>query len=218
MEIVEQLSKVRKQIPENATLVAVSKTQPDEAILSAHGAGQRHFGENRVQDLKGKAERLPSDILWHMIGHIQTNKIKDFIGFVHMVHGLDRLKVLHALQKEAAKAGRKVHALLQVHIAKEDSKFGFYAEEIRALCQEDLAQAYPNLHICGLMGMATFTQDTQQIRDEFTFLAQIYQELQPIQPAFNTLSMGMSGDFPIALECGSNLVRVGTAIFGTRTT
>jgi pyridoxal phosphate enzyme (YggS family) len=216
MEVKANLARIQAGLQPGVTLVAVSKTQPDEAVLEAYAAGQRDFGENRVQDLKGKAERLPSDIRWHMIGHIQTNKIKDFIGFVHLVHGVDREKVLKVLNDEAAKAGRTVDALLQIHIAEEDSKFGFDAQEARALFDPSALAAFPHVRICGLMGMATFTDDTAQIQREFTGLKALYDEGAALNPQWHVLSMGMSGDYTLAMAAGSTHVRVGSAIFGAR--
>ncbi len=216
MEIKANLARIQSGLAPGVTLVAVSKTQPDEALLEAYEAGQRDFGENRVQDLKGKAERLPSDIRWHMIGHIQTNKIKDFIGFVHLVHGVDRLKVLKALDQEAAKVGRTVDALLQVHIAEEDSKFGFDTDEVRALFSPEALGNFPNVRICGLMGMATFTDKAAQIQREFKGLKALYDEGAALNPNWHVLSMGMSGDYLIAMEVGSTHIRVGSALFGVR--
>ncbi|MDG1252351.1 MAG: YggS family pyridoxal phosphate-dependent enzyme [Schleiferiaceae bacterium] len=217
MEVGQNLTQVKQQLAPEVTLVAVSKTQPDNVILEAYATGHRVFGENRVQDLKGKAERLPKDIEWHMIGHVQTNKIKDFIGFIHLVHGLDRIKVLVALEKEAAKAKRIVDALIQVHIAEEDSKFGFSADELAGWLRPILETEYPHVRLRGLMGMATFTSDQAQVQREFEGLAQLFHHYQKEMPAhFDQLSMGMSGDYPLAIHCGATMVRVGTAIFGAR--
>ena len=221
--IESQLASFREQLGEGVTLVAVSKTKPDEALREAYDAGQRDFGENRVQELVGKAERPPRDIRWHMIGHVQTNKVKDFVAHVHLVHGVDRLKVLSTLEKEAAKINRVVRVLLQVHVAEESTKFGFDASEIRALAKAD-RWPYPHVCPCGLMGMATFTDDERQVRDEFAQLAALHREvasaMQPVAEAhgeaWNTLSMGMSGDWQIAVEEGSSMVRIGSAIFGSR--
>ena len=221
--IESQLASFREQLGEGVTLVAVSKTKPDEALQEAYDAGQRDFGENRVQELVGKAERLPRDIRWHMIGHVQTNKVKDFVAHVHLVHGVDRLKVLSTLEKEAAKINRVVRVLLQVHVAEESTKFGFDASEIRALAKAD-HWPYPHVCPCGLMGMATFTDDERQVRDEFAQLAALHREVAPAMQtvakahgeAWNTLSMGMSGDWQIAVEEGSTMVRIGSAIFGSR--
>ena len=219
-----ELSVARADGERELALVAVSKTKPDEDVMEAYAMGQRDFGENRVQELVGKAERLPKDILWHMIGHVQTNKIKDFLPWVHLVHGVDRLKVLRVMQKEAAKMDLKVRVLLQVHIAEEATKFGFDSEEILGLGSTGFWEEFPHILPVGLMGMATFTQDLEQVRREFSKLAQLHKALQPSMDEmlhergeqWSTLSMGMSGDWPIAVEEGSTMVRVGSAIFGTR--
>ena len=227
----DRLSKVQAQVTEAATqagrkitLVAVSKTKPDEDVMAAYDAGQRDFGENRVQELAGKAQRLPKDIRWHMIGHIQTNKIKDFLPFVHLVHGVDRRKVLDVMEKEAAKLSRPIDLLLQVHIAEESTKFGFDAEELLDVAQPEVWAAYPHLRPVGLMGMATFTDDQDQVRREFASLAELYEKVAPhLAPlaeergaSWDTLSMGMSGDWTLAAEEGSTMVRVGSSIFGHR--
>jgi len=217
MEIVPRLRALQASLPPQVTLVAVSKTQPDAAILEAYATGQRAFGENRVQDLKGKAERLPADIEWHMIGHVQTNKIKDFAPFVHLVHGVDRLKVLQVLNHEAQKVGRVIDALLQVHIAEEESKFGFSPEELQVALASDLPTTFPHVRVRGLMGMATFTDQADQVRREFDGLARLFRTSQTAMPPhFDQLSIGMSGDYPLAIECGATIIRVGTAIFGAR--
>lgn len=227
----DRLSEVQAQVAEAATqagrritLVAVSKTKPDEDVMAAYDAGQRDFGENRVQELAGKAQRLPKDIRWHMIGHIQTNKIKDFLPFVHLVHGVDRRKVLDVMEKEAAKLSRPIDLLLQVHIAEESTKFGFDAEELLDVAQPEVWAAYPHLRPVGLMGMATFTDDRDQVRREFASLAELYEkvasQLAPLAEergaSWDTLSMGMSGDWTLAAEEGSTMVRVGSSIFGHR--
>ena len=227
----DRLSEVQAQVAEAATqagrritLVAVSKTKPDEDVMAAYDAGQRDFGENRVQELAGKAQRLPKDIRWHMIGHIQTNKIKDFLPFVHLVHGVDRRKVLDVMEKEAAKLSRPIDLLLQVHIAEESTKFGFDAEELLDVAQPEVWAVYPHLRPVGLMGMATFTDDQDQVRREFASLAELYEkvasQLAPLAEergaSWDTLSMGMSGDWTLAAEEGSTMVRVGSSIFGHR--
>ena len=227
----DRLSEVQALVAEAATqagrkitLVAVSKTKPDEDVMAAYDAGQRDFGENRVQELAGKAQRLPKDIRWHMIGHIQTNKIKDFLPFVHLVHGVDRRKVLDVMEKEAAKLSRPIDLLLQVHIAEESTKFGFDAEELLDVAQPEVWAAYPHLRPVGLMGMATFTDDRDQVRREFASLAELYEkvasQLAPLAEergaSWDTLSMGMSGDWTLAAEEGSTMVRVGSSIFGHR--
>ena len=213
-----------RQANRDVTLVAVSKTKPDEDLMEAYQAGQRDFGENRVQELVGKAARLPEDIRWHMIGHIQTNKIKDFLPFVHLVHGVDRRKVLDVMEREAAKLDHTVNILLQVHIAQEATKFGFDPEELKALAKEDVWSAYPHLAPVGLMGMATFTDDRDLVRSEFATLAKLHREVGDFftevasnrNAKWGVLSMGMSGDWPLAIEEGSTMIRVGSSIFGHR--
>jgi pyridoxal phosphate enzyme (YggS family) len=220
MGIADNLRVILKQIPDEVTLVAVSKTKPDEMILEAYEMGHRDFGENKVQDLVAKRERLPADIRWHMIGHLQSNKVKYLASFVHLIHGVDSLKLLKVIQKEAVKAGRILECLLQVHIAKEETKFGFSGEELAALAQSGLLNELEMVRIRGVMGMATYTADTDQIRDEFRFLNQIFQELKATffseHSYFDQRSYGMSGDFRIALEEGSTMVRIGSLIFGPR--
>jgi pyridoxal phosphate enzyme (YggS family) len=220
MSVTANIQALTSALPTDVTLVAVSKTKPNEAVLEAYQAGQRDFGENKVQDLVAKAEALPTDIHWHFIGHVQTNKIKYMAPFVHLVHGVDREKVLKELNKQAAKNKRIIDCLLQIHIAREESKFGFDAAEVKALMHEDLRVKYPNVRVRGLMGMATFTDNQEQVRAEFRGLNHLFKELKTtfnLQPStFNTLSMGMSGDYKIALAEGSTMVRIGTAIFGAR--
>ena len=219
-----QVSEAANEAGQDVTLVAVSKTKPDADLIEAYDAGQRDFGENRVQELVGKAGRLPDDIRWHMIGHIQTNKIKDFLPFVHLVHGVDRTKVLDVMQKEAAKLGRHVDLLLQVHIAEEATKFGFDPTELKAVADLEVWTRYPNLSPVGLMGMATFTDDQAQVRREFESLSALHKEVGPTLSEvaqsrgsqWGVLSMGMSGDWPLAVEEGSTMVRVGSSIFGHR--
>lgn len=216
--ISDNLTQLRSQLPPEVLLVAVSKTKPLEDLQAAYDAGQRDFGENRVQEMAEKHAALPQDIRWHMIGHVQTNKIKDFVSWVHLVHGVDRLKVLEVLQAEAAKVGRTVDALLQVHIAQEETKFGFSPEELIPLMTRAALSAYPNVRIRGLMGMASFTPNQQQVAREFAELRALFLagKEQLGWDHFNTLSMGMSGDWPIAVANGSTLIRVGSALFGSR--
>jgi pyridoxal phosphate enzyme (YggS family) len=218
MSIAQNLVEVIATLPEYVTLVAVSKTKSAEEILEAYHAGQRHFGENKVQEMAAKADALPKDIMWHFIGHVQTNKIKYMAPFVHLVHGVDREKVLAELNKEAAKCNRIIDCLLQVHIAKEETKFGFDAAELKLLFEKNITKTYPNARICGLMGMATFTENSTQIREEFRGLKQLFDELKfnNQHSAFTILSMGMSSDYRLAMEEGSTMVRIGTAIFGER--
>lgn len=217
MSIADNLRRLRAELPENVTLVAVSKTKPVTDILEAYEAGQRDFGENRIQELAAKYEELPKDIRWHMIGHVQTNKIKYIAPFVHLIHGVDRPKVLEEINKQGEKNGRVISCLLQVHIAEEESKFGFSASELEEFVKSGGAEAFPHAEVCGLMGMATFTNDGQRVLREFEGLAQLYRSLgSTVNKPWSILSMGMSGDWPLAVQAGSNLVRVGSAIFGGR--
>jgi pyridoxal phosphate enzyme (YggS family) len=216
--IPDNLTQLRGQLPPEVLLVAVSKTKPLEDLQAAYDAGQRDFGENRVKEMAEKHAALPQDIRWHMIGHVQTNKIKDFVSWVHLVHGVDRLKVLEVLQTEAAKAGRTVDALLQVHIAQEETKFGFSSVELIPLMTHAALSAYPNVRIRGLMGMASFTPNQQQVAREFAELRALFLagKEQLGLDYLDTLSMGMSGDWPVAVANGSTLIRVGSALFGSR--
>jgi hypothetical protein len=218
MEIRKKISGILKEIGDNITLVAVSKTKPDALIKDAYNFGQRDFGENKVQDLKAKAERLPKDIRWHMIGRIQTNKIKDFIGFVHLIHGVDRTKVLKIIDKEARKADRVVDILIQVHISQEETKAGFSIPELMDLMKNNNLNNYKNVRIRGLMGMASFTDNENQITNEFSILKDLFDQLKRKSDSshFDILSTGMSGDFKIAIKEGSNMIRLGTALFGER--
>ena len=218
MEIRKKISGILKEIGDNITLVAVSKTKPDALIKDAYNFGQRDFGENKVQDLKAKAERLPKDIRWHMIGRIQTNKIKDFIGFVHLIHGVDRTKVLRIIDKEARKADRVVDILIQVHISQEETKAGFSIPELMDLMKDNNLNNYKNVRVRGLMGMASFTDNENQITNEFSILKDLFDQLKRKSDSshFDILSTGMSGDFKIAIKEGSNMIRLGTALFGER--
>lgn len=216
MRITKQINDIKQQLPEHVTLVAVSKHRSVESIMEAYNAGQRDFGENRVQELQEKQPQLPDDIRWHMIGHVQTNKIKYFASYIHLVHGVDRRKVLKELNKQAKKDEVTVNCTLQIHIAKEDSKFGLDKDECLALCKEIDEGAFPNVNCIGLMGMATNTDDVAVIRDEFNTLKSLFDEIKATYPhwAWNTLSMGMSGDYEVAVACGSTMVRIGSKVFG----
>ena len=218
MEIRKKISGILKEIGDNITLVAVSKTKPDALIKDAYNFGQRDFGENKVQDLKAKAERLPKDIRWHMIGRIQTNKIKDFIGFVHLIHGVDRTKVLRIIDEEARKTDRVVDILIQVHISQEETKAGFSIPELMDLMKNNNLNNYKNVRVRGLMGMASFTDNENQITNEFSILKDLFDQLKRKSDSshFDILSTGMSGDFKIAIKEGSNMIRLGTALFGER--
>ncbi|MEY4892152.1 MAG: hypothetical protein RIQ34_764 [Bacteroidota bacterium] len=195
------------------TLVAVSKTKPIEDIQLLYEAGQRDFGENYVQELCDKQAKLPTDIRWHFIGHLQSNKVKYIAPFVHLIHGVDSESLLKEIDKQARKNNRVIDCLLQMHIAQEETKYGLDATELTELFPQ--LPSYPNAHVVGLMGMASFSEDKNLVRSEFNTLAQTFQTLQTFQTA-QTLSMGMSGDYPIAIEAGSNMVRIGSLLFGAR--
>ncbi len=215
MSIQQNYQAILSQLPENVKLVTVSKTNPAEKIKEVYDLGQRAFGENKVQELLEKHPVLPNDIEWHLIGHLQTNKVKYIAGFISMIESIDSEKLLKEVDKEALKNNRKINVLLQVKIAKEETKFGLTVDEARDIFNQYLEGNYPNIEIKGLMGMASFVDDETQIREEFSVLKNLFDELSELKP-LETLSMGMSGDFPIAIESGSNSVRVGSAIFGER--
>lgn len=215
MSIQENYNTIKSQLPAHVQLVAVSKTHPVSAIQEVYDLGQRVFGENKVQEVVEKYPLLPKDIQWHLIGHLQTNKVKYIAEFIDTIQSVDSEKLMSEINKEAAKYDRKIKVLLQVKIAEEESKFGLEINEARALFQKYTDGAFSNIEITGLMGMATFTDDERQIRKEFSILKSLFDELNK-QKSLQTLSMGMSDDFPIAIECGANSVRVGSAIFGRR--
>ncbi|MBO6200144.1 MAG: YggS family pyridoxal phosphate-dependent enzyme [Chryseobacterium sp.] len=215
MSIKTNYQNIISQLPENVKLVTVSKTNPAEKITEVYDLGQRAFGENKVQELLEKQPVLPNDIEWHLIGHLQTNKVKFVAGFISMIESVDSEKLLKEIDKEALKNNRKINVLLQVKIAKEETKFGLTIDEAKDIFTEFLEGNFPNIEIKGLMGMASFVDNETQIREEFGILKQLFDELSSLKP-LETLSMGMSGDFPLAIECGSNSVRVGSAIFGER--
>ena len=218
--IQQQLEGIRKQIPDHVTLVAVSKTKPESAILEAYEVGQRVFGENKVQELVQKHEALPKDIEWHLIGHLQTNKVKYIAPFVHMIHAVDSLKLLQEIDKQGQKHNRTISCLLQFYIAQEDTKFGLSFEEAEALLSSREFVEMEFVRISGVMGMASNTSNEEQVRDEFRTLHNYFQIIKSKYFKFNEdfkeISMGMSGDFTIAIEEGSTLVRVGSSIFGER--
>lgn len=219
MGITENITSIKSNLPEHVTLVAVSKTKPNSAILEAYQTGHRIFGENKVQELIEKHEALPKDIQWHMIGHLQRNKVKYIAHFVHLIHGVDSLKLLKEINKQAQKHNRIVNCLLQIKIAKEDSKFGINPNEIKTLIQSDEISQLKHICINGLMGMATYTDDENQIRQEFTLLKTLFDDLKSIEANninLETISMGMSGDYKLAIECGSTIIRLGSTIFGER--
>ena len=215
------LDRILKELTETqTTLVAVSKTKPNEAILNLYEQGQRIFGENRVQELVQKHEDLPKDLEWHLIGHLQSNKVKYIAPFVSMIHSIDSLKLLQEVNKQAAKNDRIIDVLLQFHIAEESSKFGLNIEEAKAILRSPEFESMQNIRICGVMGMATFTSDESQVRKEFKHLNFIFKALRaeffPERESFKEVSMGMSGDYQIAIEEGSTLVRIGSLLFGNR--
>lgn len=210
MGIQHNITELKSSLPPEVSLVAVSKTKPVSDLLEAYQAGQRIFGENKIQEMVSKWEQLPKDIQWHMIGHVQTNKVKYMAPFVHTIHAVDRIKLLKEIQKQAEKNERIINCLIQIRIAEEDTKFGLAASELDAMLEA--AASCSHVKIKGLMGMATFTSDTVQIQTEFQKLAQLYQK----NSEFEVLSMGMSGDYPIAIEAGSNMIRVGSKLFGER--
>lgn len=220
MSIAENLSIVRNHIPENVKLVCVSKFHPDDDILKAYALGERVFGESKVQELTGKFERLPKDIHWHFIGHLQTNKVKYLVPFVELIHGVDSLRLLEEINKQALKINRKVNCLLQFHIASEETKFGFDLEEIKEVFLNTSPEYFAGISFCGVMGMATFTSDKQQVSAEFKSLKAIFDQLKDTyfysKSEFSTISMGMSDDFQLAIEEGSTMVRIGSSIFGNR--
>jgi pyridoxal phosphate enzyme (YggS family) len=220
MSIKNRLSAFKETLPSGCELIAVSKTHPVEAIREAYDAGQRRFGENKVQELVPKFESLPSDIEWHMIGHLQSNKVKFIAPFIHLIHSVDSFKLLEEINKQAKKVGRVIECLLQVHIASEETKFGFSEQEINDLLSENRFAPLDHVKIQGLMGMATLTDNKQQVAKEFKSLKTFFEKLNdgalPTNMAMKELSMGMSSDYKDAIQNGSTLIRVGTAIFGNR--
>ena len=216
MSIQKQLLSILEELPKHVHLVAVSKTKPNADLKKAYAAGQRIFGENKIQEMTQKWETLPKDIQWHMIGNVQTNKVKYMAPYVSLIHGVDRYKLLKDINKQAAKSDRVIDCLLQMHIAQEDTKFGFNKEELETVVTDLKANPLPHIRIKGLMGMATFTDNQNQIRSEFKTLKQQFDWLQTQHPEANELSMGMSGDYALAIEEGSTMIRVGSKIFGSR--
>lgn len=215
----DRLDVIRKTIPPHVELIAVSKTKSNAEILEIYNAGQRHFGENKVQEMVDKYEALPKDIHWHLIGHLQTNKVKYIAEFVHLIHAIDSLKLLAEINKQAQKHERVIPCLLQFHIAKEDTKFGLSWSEAKEMLDSEDFKNLKHIRIDGIMGMATFTNDLDQVRSEFKSLKNYFDRLKTAyftHPSFNTISMGMSGDYQLAIEEGSTMVRVGSSIFGNR--
>jgi PLP dependent protein len=210
------IEKIKEQIGQNVQLVAVSKTKPVELLLEAYNAGQRLFGENKVQEMVAKHEQLPKDIEWHLIGHLQSNKVKYIATFVSLIHAVDSLKLLETINKEALKNNRVIDCLLQIYIADEDTKFGLDEEELNALLESETYKKMHNIRIVGLMGMATNTEDENKIINEFKQLKTLFNKFSILNSQFSILSMGMSSDYKIAVEEGSTMVRVGSLIFGDR--
>jgi pyridoxal phosphate enzyme (YggS family) len=221
MSIAKNLTEIKSQLPAHVTLVGVSKTKPVSDLMEAYNAGQRIFGENKIQEMTEKWEQMPKDIEWHMIGHVQTNKVKFMAEYVSLVHGVDSLKLLQEINKQAKKHNRVIDCLLQIHIAEEETKFGldeFELDEILKQVQNEKSE-FENIRIVGLMGMATFTENTTQIEKEFNHLKSIFDKINKlsiINYQLSILSMGMSGDYQLAISCGSTMVRIGSSIFGTR--
>lgn len=215
--IAENIKRIGATLPAGVTLIAVSKYHPIEAVDAAYAAGQRHFGESKAQDLVAKQQALPQDICWHFIGHLQSNKIKYIAPFIHLIHSIDSLRLLQEVNKQGAKVGRKIPCLLQIHIAQEETKFGFVAQECIDMLAGGEWQALQNVEIRGLMCMASNTDDEQQIREEFAAVKRLFDTIKrrffASDERFSVLSAGMSDDYPIAIEEGSNHVRVGSAIF-----
>jgi pyridoxal phosphate enzyme (YggS family) len=212
----KNVQNIKSKLPENVTLVAVSKTKPIVDLQEAYDAGQRVFGENKIQEMAEKFDALPKDIKWHMIGHLQSNKVKYMAHFVDLIHGIDKLKTLKEINKQAKKNDRVIKCLLQVKIAKEETKFGFSFEEIRATLSSEELKELENIKIVGFMGMATFTDDKKQLEEEFSSLKNLFDQLKTQHSSIETLSMGMSGDYQLAIENGSTMIRVGSSIFGQR--
>lgn len=217
MSVTSNLQDIRATLPEGVTLVAVSKFHPAEAIVEAYEAGQRVFGESRVQELMAKYQSLPADIEWHMIGHLQTNKVRAIAPFISLIHSVDSARLLECINREAERCGRTIECLLEVHVASEQTKSGWDVEQLREYVASGAIGELKSIRIRGVMGMATFTEDVAVVRSDFERLAAIKHELEPMfDSSFDILSMGMSDDYPIAVQCGSTMVRVGSSIFGQR--
>lgn len=221
MSIKDHLLQIKSQLSEKVTLVAVSKTKPISDLMQAYEAGQRVFGENKIQEMTEKWQQMPKDIEWHMIGHVQSNKVKYMAEYVRLIHGVDSLKLLQEINKQAAKHNRVIDCLLQMHIAEEETKFGLDEKELEVILHfvQNDKNGMINIKVVGLMGMATFTDNKEQIKKEFQYLKTIfdkYKSLNTTNCQLNTLSTGMSGDYQLAIECGSTMVRIGSSIFGNR--
>ena len=215
MDIAKNIESIKAEFTSDVTLVAVSKTKPIQDLMEAYEAGQRIFGENKIQEMTNKWEALPKDIEWHMVGHVQTNKVKYMAPYVKMIHAVHKMKLLKEINKQAKKENRVIDCLLQMKIAEEDSKYGMTKEEIIEFLADEQLKNYTNVKLRGLMGMATFTDDNEQIKREFTLLKNLYEQLKSSHN-FDVLSMGMTGDYKIAIEQGSSMIRIGSKIFGAR--
>jgi len=219
MSIKQNLNTILSQLPKHVTLVAVSKTKPVSDLMEAYEAGQIIFGENKIQEMVDKYEQMPKDIEWHMIGHVQSNKVKYMAGFVSLIHGVDNLKLLKEINKQAIKYNRVIDCLLQIKIASEDSKFGMHPNDVKGLIDSNEFSELKNINVKGVMGMSTFTDNQEQIKKEFLLLKHTFDVLKTIDKPncnFEIVSMGMSGDYQLAIECGSTMIRVGSSIFGHR--
>ncbi|MCB7479683.1 YggS family pyridoxal phosphate-dependent enzyme [Christiangramia sediminis] len=216
MDISENIKKYKSELPENVKLVAISKTKPNEDLMEAYNASQRILGENKIQEMTDKWESLPKDIEWHMVGHVQRNKVKYMAPYVSLIHAVDSLKLLKEINKRAKQNERTIDCLLQIKIAEEDSKFGIDAAEAEEILNSEAYSKMKHVNITGLMGMATFTDDKEQVRSEFKYLKSVFDKFREQHPQLKELSMGMSGDYQIAVECGSTMVRIGSSIFGER--
>ena len=216
MSIKSNLTEILSQLPSHVTLVAVSKTKPVKDLMEVYSSGQRIFGENKIQEMVDKHHQMPKDVQWHMIGNVQRNKVKYMASFVDLIHGVDSEKLLNEINKQAEKHQRIINCLLQIKIAHEDTKFGMTSEAAHTLLASDHFKTLKNIAIVGLMGMASFTEDTAKIKEEFTGLKNTFNSLKKTNPSLEIISMGMSGDYPLAIDCGSTMIRVGSRIFGFR--
>lgn len=219
VDVRANIERVLSEIPAGVRLVAVSKFHPVEKLTAAYEAGQRRFGESRVQELLAKEPQMPADVEWHFIGHLQTNKVKQLVGKTSLIESIDSERLLDIVDRESRKAGVTTRVLMQVHVAREETKFGFWPEELLDYFRARKFENLTNTHICGVMGMASNTDDAERVSQDFAAIAEVYKEILRLCPdlrGFDTLSMGMSGDWPLAVEQGSNMVRIGTAIFGER--
>ena len=216
MNIAENIKKYRDQLPDTVDLVAISKTKPNEDLMEAYEVGQRIFGENKIQEMTDKWEALPKDIEWHMVGHVQRNKVKYMAPYVGLIHAVDSLKLLKEINKQAKKHDRVIRCLLQIKIAEEDSKFGISAGEAEEILQSETYKTFENVAVVGLMGMSTHTDNDEKVAEEFDYLHSVFKDFRVKYPAIKELSMGMSGDYKIAVKHGSTMVRIGSSIFGAR--